>query len=115
VLKLRLARVGKKKRPFYRIVAIDSRKAGGGRFVDIVGWYNPIEKPAIVNFQEQKIFKHLDHGAQLSETVESLFKETGLFKKYQMLKRGEDVSEVTIAGSIKETEKKKKRKTIKAE
>jgi small subunit ribosomal protein S16 len=114
-LKIRLRRMGAKKRPFYRIVAIDSHKARDGRFVDILGWYSPIDKPAKVKFHEDKIYHHLDQGAQMSETVASLFKQTGLIEKYQKTKKGEDVSEMIVAETIKEKNKKKKKKTVKAE
>jgi len=114
-LKIRLRRMGAKKRPFYRIVAIDSHKARDGRFVDILGWYSPIEKPATIKFHEDKIYHHLDQGAQMSETVASLFKQTGLIAKYQKAKKGEDVSEMIISETIKEKNKKKKKKTVKAE
>ena len=114
-LTIRLRRLGAKKRPFYRIVAIDSRKAREGRFIDILGWYNPIEKPAKVKFDENKIFKYLDYGPNVSQTVTSLFKQTGLLSKYQKLKKGEDVSAIVVSDTIKEREKKKKKKTAKAE
>ena len=114
-LTIRLRRMGAKKRPFYRIVAIDSRKAREGRFVDILGWYNPIKKPATVKFDEEKVFKHLDEGALISDTVASLFKQTGLTGKYRKMKNGEDVSDVTVSETIKEKTKKKKTKTAKAE
>jgi small subunit ribosomal protein S16 len=56
VLKIRLNRMGAKKRPFYRIVAIDSHKARGGKFVEVLGTYNSIEKPAQITLDEEKIF-----------------------------------------------------------
>jgi small subunit ribosomal protein S16 len=114
-LTIRLRRMGAKKRPSYRIVAIDTKKARDGRFVEILGWYNPIEKPAKIQFHEEKIFKHLDNGAQISDTVSSLFKQTGLAGKYLKMKNGEDVSELKISDTIKEKTKRKKKKTAKAE
>jgi small subunit ribosomal protein S16 len=115
-LKIRLRRMGAKKRPTYRIVAIDSRKAREGRFVELLGWYNPIEKPAKVKVHEEKVYKYLDAGAQSSETVGSIFKNVGLLRKYQMMKKGEDVSDIKLADTIKERKKKKKKKkTAKAE
>lgn len=114
-LTIRLRRMGAKKKPFYRIVAIDSRKAREGRFIDLLGWYNPIKKPATIKFHEEKIFKHLDNGSQISETVASLFRQTGLMTKYQKIKKGEDISDIVVSDTIKEREKKKKKKTAKAE
>jgi small subunit ribosomal protein S16 len=114
-LKIRLRRMGAKKRPFYRIVAIDSRKARDGKFVDILGWYNPIEKPGKVSFEEDKIYKHLDNGAEVSDTVASIFRQTGLMEKYNKVKKGEDVSDITVSETLKEKTKKKRSKTAKAE
>jgi small subunit ribosomal protein S16 len=107
--------MGAKKRPFYRIVAIDSRKARNGKYVDELGWYNPIEKPGKVKFHEDKIYHHLDQGAQVSDTVASIFKQTGLMEKYNKFKKGEDVSDITVSGILKERTKKSKKKTAKAE
>ena len=115
MLKIRLSRIGAKKRPFYRIVAIDSAKAREGKFVEILGWYNPIEKPGKVKIDEDKIYDRLKHGAELSDTVASIFKQVGLNKKYEMMLKGEDVSEIKLSETIKERQKKKKAKTAKAE
>jgi small subunit ribosomal protein S16 len=115
VLKIRLSRIGAKKRPFYRIVAIDSAKAREGKFVEILGWYNPIEKPGKVKIDEEKIYDRLKQGAELSDTVASIFKQVGLNKKYEMMLKGEDVSEIKLSETIKEKQKKKKVKTAKAE
>ncbi len=109
-LKIRMRRMGAKKRPFYRIVAIDSRKARDGKFVDVLGWYNPIEKPAKLKFDEEKIYHHLDQGAILSDTVASIFRQTGLMEKYNKAKNGEDVSEITVSETLKERAKKSKKK-----
>ena len=96
-------------------MAIDSRKARQGRFIDILGWYSPIEKPGKVKFHEEKIFRHLDEGALVSDTVKSLFKQTGLLSKYQKIKKGDDVSDIIVSETVKERTKKKKQKTAKAE
>lgn len=114
-LKIRLRRMGAKKRPFYRIVAIDSRKARDGKFVEVLGWYNPIEKPAKLKFHEEKIYHHLDQGAIVSDTVASLFRQSGLMAKYTKVKNGEDVSDMTVSETLVEKAKKKKKKNAKAE
>ncbi len=115
MLTIRLRRMGAKKRPFYRIVAIESKKAREGRFVEMLGYYHPIYKPARVELMEDKIFHWLDCGAELSETVASIFKQVGLTKKYQLMKKGEDVSEMKLSGTLQEKPKKKKKKVAKAE
>lgn len=114
-LKIRLCRMGAKKRPFYRIVAIDSRKARDGKFVEVLGWYNPIEKPGKVKFHEEKIYDHLNQGAVVSDTVASIFRQTGLLAKYMKVKNGDDVSEVVVSETLKEKAKKNKKKAATSE
>ena len=109
--KIRLKRMGAKKRPQYRIVAIDSRRAAQGPALANLGQYNPIEKPATITVHEDKIFKWLDNGAEMSDTVHSLFLEIGLIKKYEAQKAGQDVAEMEVKKEI--TEKPKKRKSKK--
>jgi len=108
---LRLKRMGAKKRPFYRIVAADSRRSRDGRFLEIVGTYNPITKPAEVTVAEDKLTKWLDDGAIPSDTVGSLLTQIGFTEKYLKAKKGEDVSEVTLRTTI--TERKKKTRKMK--
>lgn len=105
--------MGSKKRPYYRIVAIDSRKAVGGRTLETLGHYSPIEKPASIVVHEAKIFKWLDTGAQCSDTVASLFTQISLTDKYLAQKAGKDVSEMVLKTTI--TERTKKRKSKKKE
>ena len=103
---IRLRRMGTKKRPFYRIVAADSRRARDGRFLEMVGLYNPITQPAEGKVHEDKITKWLDEGAVPSHTVASLLTQVGFSEKYQKAKKGEDVSEIELKPSIKERVKK---------
>ncbi len=105
--------MGAKKRPFYRIVAADSRRARDGRFLEMVGTYNPITKPAVINVHEDKLSKWLDDGAIPSDTVGSLLTQIGFTEKYHKAKKGEDVSEITLKVHIHER-KKKTRKMKKA-
>jgi len=72
VLAIRLARIGKTKKPFYRVVVIDKRRPRNGRFVEIVGTYDPLKKPAEVKLNAERINYWLGHGAQPSDTVRSL-------------------------------------------
>jgi small subunit ribosomal protein S16 len=71
---LRLFRMGAKKKPFYRIVAADSRRARGGRYIESVGTYDPLKEPAEVKLNEERIIEWLDKGAQPTQTVRSLLK-----------------------------------------
>ncbi len=95
-VKIRLRRTGAKKRPYYRFVVADSRSPRDGRFIEILGYYQPIFEPAIVSLKEEKVYQWLKKGAQPTETVRSLFRRVGLLKKWEMLKRGEDISEITL-------------------
>ncbi len=108
--KIRLKRMGAKKRPYYRFVAIDSRRAAQGPELEILGHYSPIDKPAKVVVDEEKVYKWLDDGAEPSDTVASLFTQIGLTQKYEAKKKGQDVSEMTIKDTITERPKKRKEK-----
>jgi small subunit ribosomal protein S16 len=101
--------MGAKKRPFYRVVATDSRNARDGRFKEVLGYYHPIEKPAKVSLNEEKIYYWLGNGATVSDTVSSLFKETGLYGKWEKKQKGEDVSDIELKTEIKERVKKRKK------
>jgi small subunit ribosomal protein S16 len=74
VLSIRLARVGKKKMPSYRIVVIDKRRPRNGRFVEIVGTYNPLKNPAEIKLEAERIKYWLGCGAQPSDTVVSFLR-----------------------------------------
>ena len=108
---IRLARMGTKKRPFYRIVAADSRAPRNGRYLEVLGTYNPITKPAVISLFEDRCTKWLNQGAQPSDTVGSLLTQVGFTEKYLRAKKGEDVSEVVIKTEI--TERKKKTRQMK--
>ncbi len=111
-VKIRLRRMGSKKRPVYRVVAADSRRARDGRFIEALGHYNPIVKPATFTIDEPKVSAWLDKGAIMSDTVKTLCTQVGFIEKYHRAKGGEDVSAVTLRGVI--TERTKKRKKTKA-
>ncbi len=81
-VKLRLKRMGAKQRPFYRVVAADSKSKRDGRFIDTVGTYNPITVPAEVKIDEEKALYWLQNGAQLTDTVRNLLSKTGVMKKF---------------------------------
>ncbi len=77
-VKLRLTRVGSKKNPVYRIVAADSRSPRDGKFLEIVGRYNPQADPSVIELKEERIKDWLSKGAQPSATVQRLLKAKGL-------------------------------------
>jgi small subunit ribosomal protein S16 len=103
---LRLRRMGAKKRAFYRIVAIDSRRARGGSYLENLGTYNPITKPAEIKVSEEGLTRWLNQGAIPTDTVRSLLTQIGYTVKYEKIKKGEDVSEITLKTTIKERPKK---------
>jgi small subunit ribosomal protein S16 len=80
-VKIRLARHGTKKRPFYRIVVADSKSPRDGRFLENVGTYNPVIEPTEVVLKQERINYWIDQGAILSDTVKSLLKKEGFFAK----------------------------------
>lgn len=81
-VKLRLKRMGSKKKPFYRIVAADSRVARDGKFIELVGTYNPIGDSAEVKINEEVALKWLNNGAQPTDTVRNLLSNAGIMKKF---------------------------------
>ncbi|WP_317286513.1 30S ribosomal protein S16 [Leuconostoc mesenteroides] len=87
-VKIRLKRMGAKKRPFYRIVIADSRSPRDGRFIETVGTYNPISQPAEIKLDEEKILSWLGNGAQPSDTVRNLLSNAGILAKYNESKSG---------------------------
>lgn len=80
-VKIRLARHGAKKRPFYRIVVADSKSPRDGRFLENVGTYNPVIDPAEVVLKQERIKYWIDQGAIITDTVKSLLKKEGFFAK----------------------------------
>ncbi len=81
MVKLRLTRMGAKKQPFYRIVAIDSRKARDGEYIDQIGFYNPVSEPKQIVIDADKAKAWLAKGAQPTATVSGLLKQQGIIEK----------------------------------
>ena len=77
-VKMRLRRLGAKKAPFYRVVVADSRFPRDGRFIEEIGYYNPLTNPAEIKIDAEKAKKWLDNGAQPTDTVKSLLKKSGI-------------------------------------
>ena len=81
-VKIRLARAGAKKKPFYQIVVTDERSKRDGRFIENVGTYDPNLNPAAVKVEEGKALEWLGRGAQPTDTVKQLFKKAGIWAKF---------------------------------
>lgn len=76
-VKIRLRRIGAKKAPFYRVVVADSRYPRDGRFIEEIGYYNPLTEPAVINIDNEKAKKWIANGAQPTDTVKALLKKNG--------------------------------------
>jgi len=85
-VKIRLKRMGAKKKPFYRIVVADSRAPRDGRFIEEIGYYNPVAQPAEIKINEEKAIKWLLTGAQPTDTARSLLSKAGILKKVHEIK-----------------------------
>ena len=79
-VKIRLRRMGAKKAPFYRVIVADEKSPRDGKFIDEIGYYNPLTNPAEVKIDAEKAEKWLNNGAQPTETVRSLLKKSGIVK-----------------------------------
>ncbi len=79
-VKIRLRRMGAKKAPFYRVVVADSRYPRDGRFIEEIGYYNPLEDPAVIRIDGEKAQKWIANGAQPTDTVKALLKKAGIEK-----------------------------------
>lgn len=79
-VKLRLTRLGAKKRPVYRVVAADSRTARDGKIIEQIGFYNPLTEPAEIKIDTEKALKWLNNGAEPTDTVRNLLKQAGVLK-----------------------------------
>jgi small subunit ribosomal protein S16 len=119
-VKLRLRRMGKKKQPIYKMVASDSRSPRDGKFLEAVGFYNPLTKPHTLDLKEDRIMYWLNVGAQPTHTVKSLLRQKGIILKKELISKGfdeekvkselENWQKVKEASSKKRTEKKLSKK-----
>jgi small subunit ribosomal protein S16 len=82
-VRIRLRRMGAKKRPFYRLVVANSTSPRDGRFIETLGYYDPLTEPATVKVDEEKAILWLSRGAQPSDTAEFLLKKQGILDKFQ--------------------------------
>lgn len=91
MVRIRLRRVGLKHQPTYRIIAADKESPRDGRFLEILGFYNPRTEPSTIQVKEDRLFDWLSKGAQPSESVEKLLTSTGTMERYKRFKAGEAV------------------------
>jgi small subunit ribosomal protein S16 len=81
MVKIRMKRMGMKKKPFYRIVVADERASRDGRFIDEIGYYNPVSNPVELKIDNEKAQQWIKNGAQQTDTVRGLLKKTGAIAK----------------------------------
>jgi small subunit ribosomal protein S16 len=82
-VRIRLRRLGAKKRPFYRVVVADQRSPRDGRFIEAIGKYHPLEDPSLIEIDEERALEWLSKGAQPSEPVQNLLRVTGIWQKFK--------------------------------
>lgn len=80
MLKIRLTRIGKRKEPHYRVVVIEHTKAAKGKFIEILGFYNPLAHPCVFKVKKDRLKYWLDKGTHLTDTVRDLLKKEGILK-----------------------------------
>ncbi len=91
---IRLTRMGRKKRPFYRLVVLDNRKRRDGAYLANLGYYNPFAEPAEIELHTDEIIGWMSKGATLSETAKSLLRTEGVLYKYSLVKQGMDAAAI---------------------
>lgn len=85
-VKIRLKRMGAKKRPFYRVVIANSTASRDGRFIETIGHYDPCVEPPVIKIDEDKALQWLAHGAQPTDTTRALLKKQGILERFDAAK-----------------------------
>jgi small subunit ribosomal protein S16 len=104
MVRIRFRRMGLRGQPSYRIVAADKEAARDGRFLEILGFYNPRTEPATVNIKEDRVFHWMKNGALPTESVGQVFRTSGLLDRFERFKKGEAV-EVLMKEAAEATER----------
>ena len=94
MVRIRLRKIGFRNQPSYRIVAADKEKPRDGRFLEILGFYNPRTEPATIQVKEDRVYDWLSKGAQPSDSVKQIFNVVGLMERYEKVKDGAKLEEV---------------------
>ena len=105
MVRLRLRRIGLKGQPTYRIVATDKESPRDGRFLEILGFYNPRTQPATIHIKEDRAYEWMKNGAQPTESVAQVFKTAGVLDRFERFKKGESVE--TLVKEAEEAEAKR--------
>ena len=99
MVRIRLRRIGLKGQPTYRIVAADKESPRDGRFLEILGFYNPRTNPATIHVKEDRAYHWMKNGALPTESVEKVFKSVGILDRFERFKKGD-----AVEGLLKEAE-----------
>jgi small subunit ribosomal protein S16 len=99
MVRIRLRRIGLKGQPTYRIVAADKESPRDGRFLEILGFYNPRTHPSTIHVKEDRAYHWMNNGALPTESVEKVFKSAGILDRYERFKKGD-----AVEGLLKEAE-----------
>lgn len=113
MVRLRLRRVGAKFQPSYRVVAADSESPRDGRFLDILGQYNPRTEPSTIQLDEARIYEWMSKGALPTESVGKIFKSVGLLDRFTRFKAGESVETLVAEAKAAEAARSSNTKTSK--
>jgi small subunit ribosomal protein S16 len=108
MVKIRLRRAGAKKKPSYRVVVADSHAPRDGRFIEIIGHYNPRTDPVTVNIHEDRVLHWLSEGAQPTDTVRRLLENRGTLDRFARLKAGEDLEKLLVEAQAARTQNQEK-------
>ena len=113
MVRIRLRRVGLRGQPSYRIVAADKESPRDGRFLEILGFYNPRTEPATIHLKEDRVYHWMKNGALPTESVEKVFKSAGALERFERFKQGESVEVLLKEAAEAETKRAAPKKTRK--
>ena len=105
MVRIRLRRIGLKGQPTYRVVAADKESPRDGRFLEILGFYNPRTQPATIHLKEDRVYHWMKNGALPTESLEQVFKSAGIMDRFERFKKGEAVDVLMKEGEEAETKR----------
>ena len=105
MVRIRLRRIGLKGQPTYRIIAADKESPRDGRFLEILGFYNPRTEPATIYVKEDRVFHWMKNGALPTESVAQVFKVSGMFERFGRFKKGEEIDALRKEAEESETKR----------
>jgi len=105
MVRIRLRRIGLKGQPTYRVVAADKESPRDGRFLEILGFYNPRTQPGTIHLKEDRVYHWMENGALPTESVEQIFKSAGVLERWERFKKGEAVETLMAEAAEAETKR----------